>query len=84
MQPIPVGNEGRNDFPDHWGYTAIALALSTALTLGVAPAYAMASHYEGYLALRVFNFRTAVYSGGYFIPLLVIPALVLFYVAKKR
>ena len=51
--------------------------------MAVPSALRLAHHYEGYLAFRVFLFRTAVYATTAFVPLLVLVALG-FYMACRR
>jgi hypothetical protein len=60
---------------DRWRYASLTglLLLSAAIALPLAASAAQA--FDGYLALRVFVFRSAVYGAALFIPLLVLIAV---------
>jgi hypothetical protein len=44
----------------------------------------MASHYHGYLALRVLVFRTVVYSAAAFVPMASLAAIILFRLHQRK
>lgn len=71
-------------FSDRWRYGLLGLLAVLALAFAVPSALRMASHYEGYLAFRVFVFRTGVYSAAAFIPLLVLASIALYIVRRRR
>ena len=68
---------------DRWRYSLIAFLAAVALAIAVPAAFRLASPFEGYLAFRVFVFRTAVYSVAVFVPPLIISSIV-FYVVDQR
>jgi hypothetical protein len=64
-------------------YGLLAALAVSALAIAIPIAMRMAGHFQGYLAVRVFVFRTGVYAAGIFVPLLVASA-VAFYVIKRK
>jgi hypothetical protein len=75
-QPRPTASEP-DTLPDQWRYLLLAALVVAALAISVPSALRLASHYQGYLAIRIFLFRSAVYSAATFVPLLIISALAL-------
>ena len=74
---------GDTSVHDRWRYSLIALLAAVALAIAVAAAFRLASPFEGYLAFRVFLFRTAVYSVAVFVPPLIVSSFV-FYIVGRR
>ena len=68
---------------DCWRYSLIAVLAVVAPAIAVPAAFRVASTFEGYVALRVFVFRTAVYSVAAFVPLLIISSIV-YYIVDQR
>lgn len=68
---------------DGWRYSLFAILVVVTLVIAVPAALRMGSLFEGYLAFRVFVFRTGVYSVAAFVPLLIISSIV-FYVAHRK
>jgi hypothetical protein len=75
-QPRPTASEP-DSLPDRWRYLLLAALVVAALAISVPSALRLASHYQGYLAIRVFLFRSAVYSAAAFVPMLILSALAL-------
>lgn len=69
---------------DVWRYTLIALLATVALAIAVPAAFRLASTLEGYLAFRVFVFRTAIYSVAAFVPPLIVSSFVFYIVDRRR
>lgn len=69
--------------PDWWRYSLIAVLAVIAVAIAMPSAHRMASSFDGYLAFRVFVFRTGVYSAAAFLPLLIVSSIG-FYVAHRR
>ena len=74
---------GDTSVHDRWRYSLIALLAAVALAIAVPAAFRLASPFEGYLAFRVFLFRTAVYSVAVFVPPLIVSSFV-FYIVDRR
>jgi hypothetical protein len=68
---------------DGWRYSLIALLAAVSLVIAVPTALHMGSLFEGFMAFRVFVFRTSVYSIAAFVPLLIISSII-FYVAHRK
>ena len=68
---------------DRWRYSLIALLAAVALAIAVTAAFRLASPFEGYLAFRVFLFRTAISSVAVFVPPLIVSSFV-FYIVDRR
>jgi len=68
---------------DRWRYVLVAVCALVAVAFAVPAAHRLASVFEGYLAFRVFVFRTGVYSAGVFISLLVFSSVVLYVVHRR-
>jgi hypothetical protein len=81
-QRTPATDDGAS-VSDRWRYSLIALLISIALVIAIPAALRTASLFDGYLAFRVFVFRTGVYSVAAFVPLLIISSIV-FYVVQRR
>ena len=75
---------GDTSVHDVWRYSLIALLAAAALAIAVPAAFRLASCFEGYLALRVFVFRTAVYSVAAFVPPLIISSIVFYIVDQAK
>lgn len=75
-QPRPTASEP-DPLPDRWRYLLLATLALAALAIGMPGAVRLASHYQGYLAIRVFLFRSAVHSAAAFVPMLIVAALAL-------
>ena len=63
---------GDTSVHDRWRYSLIVLLAAVALAIAVPAAFRLASPFKGYLAFRVFLFRTAVYSVAVFVPPLIV------------
>lgn len=74
---------GDTSVHEGWRYALIALLAAVALAIAVPAAFRLASSFEGYVAFRVFLFRTAVYSVAVFVPPLIVSSFV-FYVVDRR
>jgi len=79
----PVAGEDDGAVSDRWRYLLIGTVVVLALAVAIPFALGMASRFEGYLAFRVFVFRTGVYSAAAFLPIFVIAA-VLFYSVRRK
>lgn len=75
--------EQSGTFSDRERYLLLGLLVAVALAVAISTAANMASEFHGYLAFRVFVFRTAVYAVATFIPLLVFSSCV-FYAVHRR
>ena len=82
-QPRPTAPEP-DSLPDRWRYILLATLVVAALAISVPSAVRLASHYQGYLAIRVFLFRSAVYSAAAFVPMLILSALALHWRLQAR
>ena len=69
---------------DWWRYLLLSALIIISLAIAVPFALRMASFYEGYTAIRVIIFRTAIYSASAFVPLILLAAVTLHFVRKKR
>lgn len=69
---------------DAWRYLLLAALAVIALSAGVPAARRMAAHYDGFMAIRVFIFRTTVYSAAVFTPLFALSACLLHAIQRKR
>lgn len=69
---------------DLWRYSLIALLAAVAFAIAVPAAFRLASPFEGYVAFRIFLFRTAVYSVAAFVPSLIISSIVYYIVAQRN
>ena len=67
---------------DRWRYVSLAALLLVSAAVTVPLAASVAQAFEGYLAFRVFIFRSAVYGAALFVPLLVLTAI--FFYGKDR
>ena len=67
---------------DRWRYASLAGLLLVSAAVAVLLAASVAQAFEGYLAFRVFIFRSAVYGAALFVPLLVLTAI--FFYGKHR
>ena len=68
---------------DRWRYALLGLLAAIAVAVAVPRALRTASLFEGYLAFRVFLFRTEVYSTAAFIPLLILCSIGLYVVHRR-
>jgi uncharacterized protein DUF4184 len=80
QQTTATGDTSAHDL---WRYLLIAFLAAVALAIAVPAAFRLASPFEGYVAVRVFLFRTAVYSVAAFVPPLIISSFV-YYVVEQR
>ena len=81
-QPATTTHEGAS-VPDRLRYLLIVLLAAIALIYAIPAALGMASLFQGYLAFRVFVFRTGVYSAAVFVPLLIVSSIA-FYAVHRR
>ncbi len=81
-QPRP----GPNDevFSDRTRYLLLAGIGIAALCIAIPGAIQLSRHYQGYLALRVFLFRSAIYTSTAFLSLLALVALGARFMARPR
>jgi uncharacterized protein DUF4184 len=80
QQTTATGDTSAHDL---WRYLLIAFLAAVALAIAVPAAFRLASPFEGYVAVRVFLFRTAVYSVAAFVPPLIISSFV-YYIVEQR
>jgi hypothetical protein len=73
-----------DSLPDRWRYGLLGLLVVIALAFAIPSALRMASLYDGYLAFRVFVFRTGVYSAAAFVPLLILASIALYAAHRRR
>lgn len=66
-----------------WRYVILGTIAAIALGIAIPLANGMANQFTGYLAFRVFLFRTAVYATGAFVPLFIVSSIV-FYTARRN
>lgn len=77
-------NGERANVPDSVRYACIAAAALLSVVAALIAAGGIANEFDGFLALRVFLFRTAVYSIAGFVPLVIAIALVIYHAAGRR
>lgn len=70
-------------FSDRQRYCLLALLAVIALVIAIPAAAGLASQFNGYLAFRVFLFRTAVYFAAAFLPLLAVSSFILYAAHRK-
>jgi hypothetical protein len=68
---------------DRWRYLLLVAVAALALLIAVPRAVAVASRFEGYLALQVLVFRITVDTSSVFLTLLTLSSLVLYVVRRK-
>lgn len=74
----PAASPATNRFSrDGWRYLLLAALALISFSAGAPAASRMAAHYDGFMAIRVFVFRTAVYSAAVFMPLCALSACIL-------
>lgn len=66
-----------------WRYVILGALAVIALGIAIPLANGMANQFTGYLALRVFLFRTAVYATAAFVPLFIVSSVV-FYAVRRN
>lgn len=82
-RPSPPPGEGADLF-DGWRYAVILSIAALALVIAAPAAHAFASDFNGLTALRALIFRTTVYFGGIFLPLLIVASVALHAVRKRK
>ena len=80
----PDNTASESGLSDCWRYVVLALPATIALAFAVPSALRVASHFEGYLAFRVFVFRTSVYCVATFIPLFILSSVALYVLYRRR
>jgi hypothetical protein len=81
QRPTATGDTSLHDV---WRYSLIALLAAAALAIAVPAALRLASSFDGYVAVRVFVFRTAVYSVAAFVPSLVLSSIIVYIVDRAK